>query len=78
MWLRAAEQTASPAEAMRGTTMGYPNEKHAATPAVVQRHYGHIRMAALSLAGALLLPPLNGLPNAPKALMLSSECCFDM
>ena len=58
--------------------MGYPNEKHAATPAVVQRHYGHIRMAALSLAGALLLPPLNGLPNAPKASMLSSECCFDM
>ena len=41
--------------------MGYPNGKHAATPAVVQRHYGHIRMAALSLAGALPLPQLHGL-----------------
>ena len=48
--------------------MGFPNEKHAATPAVVQRHYGHIRMAALSLAGALPLPPLNGQPAAPQAL----------
>ena len=56
VWLNRAEQTAPPAEAMRGTTMGYPNEKHAATPAVVQRHYGHIRMAALSLAGELALP----------------------
>ena len=56
MWLSLTEQAACPAEAMRGTTMGYPNAKHAATPAVVQRHYGHIRMAALSLAGALLLP----------------------
>ena len=62
MWLRRAEQRAYPAEAMRGTTMGYPNEKHAATPAVVQRHYGHIRMAALSLAGALPLPRLDGVP----------------
>lgn len=32
--------------------MGYPNEKHAATPAIVRKHYGHVRMTALSLAGA--------------------------
>ena len=58
--------------------MGFPNEKHAATPAVVQRHYGHIRMAALSLAGAL--PPLNIMPAVcPRpCLMLSDECCFNM
>ena len=61
MWLKEAEKTTFPAEAMRGTTMGYPNEKHATTPAVVQRHYGHIRMAALSLAGALPLPQLHSL-----------------
>ncbi len=38
-------------EALRGTTMGVPNPKHAGTPAVVQKHYGHLRTAALSLAG---------------------------
>ncbi|CAL5224328.1 g6997 [Coccomyxa viridis] len=38
-------------EAMRGTTMGLPNDKHSGTPAVVQKHYGHLRTAALSLAG---------------------------
>lgn len=31
--------------------MGVPNQKHAGTPAVVQKHYGHLRTAALSLAG---------------------------
>ena len=35
--------------------MGLPNEKHSGTPAVIQKHYGHLRTAALSLAGVLLL-----------------------
>lgn len=34
--------------------MGLPNEKHSGTPAVIQKHYGHLRTAALSLAGVLL------------------------
>ena len=34
--------------------MGLPNDKHSGTPAVVQKHYGHLRTAALSLAGVLL------------------------
>ena len=53
----------SSAEAMRGTTMGLPNDKHAGTPAIVQKHYGHLRTAALSLAG--WLQPSLLLSNVP-------------
>ena len=62
----------SSAEAMRGTTMGLPNDKHAGTPAIVQKHYGHLRTAALSLAGWLQLSLL--LSNVPIGLNDSCAC----
>ena len=62
------------AEAFRGTTMGLPNDKHAATPAILQKHYGHLRTAALSLAGAHAALSQSHWPCCSTLLACISVC----
>ena len=53
--------------------MGLPNDKHSGTPAVVQKHYGHLRTAALSLAGVLLfLADVQTVSSDPAEAQLPS------